>query len=328
MRHSTTLLIGFLLFLPSLSSCRDDFDINTVQSHPKLVLYCMPTVGDTTTIMLTRSLPVNGRGQVRTIDGARISYTVNGKPATILAEGNGRYKAVARQSVGDRISIAAEADSLPAVSAQTTILAPVPLSDATIREVTVYSDYWEERQYYLQLSASFTDPAETRDYYAVQVKALQFIQNDGSSHDHPSADYDVDTTSVVSEAYTESDPVLRKLNSIDYDFGYDDNDYEHFYVFTDDDINGQTYTLHLNVMPHGSQEGSRYTTPYYFIELYHITREFYHFISSIGSIEKSDLTKAGLSNITPNVGNVKGGIGMAAGYASAKSIVLHHIYYQ
>lgn len=326
MKQIHTLFIIVLSVL-ALTSCHDDFDIKTVKAEPRLILYCMPTVGDTTAIQLMRSLPVNQTGQVVPIDGARISYTVNGQPATVIAKGNGHYKAVARQTVGDHISIEAEADELPAVSAQTTILDAVPISDVETKAVTVYSDYWEESENYLQLTASFTDPADTKDYYAVQVKSLLFWRNDDSYGDMPDPDeVIVDTTAAVCTVYTESDPVLKKLNSIDYDFGYDNNAYENFYVFTDDDFNGKTYTLHLNLDRNVAQVGWHYVSPYYYVELYHITPEFYHFVSTIGSIDNSDLAKAGLSNITPNVGNVRNGIGMAAGFGSAKSKIVQHVY--
>ena len=89
MKQIHTLFIIALSVL-ALTSCRDDFDIKTVKAEPRVILYCMPTAGDTTAIQLMRSLPVNQTGQVVPIDGARISYTVNGQPATVIAEGNGR----------------------------------------------------------------------------------------------------------------------------------------------------------------------------------------------------------------------------------------------
>lgn len=325
MKQIHTILIIVLSVL-ALTSCQDDFDIKTVKAEPRLILYCMPTAGDTTAIQLMRSLPVNLRGRVVPIDGARISYTVNGQPATVIAEGNGHYKAVARQAVGDRISIEAEADSLPAVSAHTTILDSVMLGDVSTKEVSVYSDDYEQTVKYLQLTVPFTDPANTKDYYAVQVRTRMFKENDGDIYYYPSPMFDVDTLDYVVQVNLESDPLLKKLNSIDYDFGYDDNDYEYFYVFSDDGINGKTYTLHLNLSNISTSGRIPRVSPYYYVVLYHITPEFYHFVSTIGSIENNDLAKAGLSNITPNVGNVRNGIGMAAGYASAKSRIVQHVY--
>lgn len=136
----------------------------------------------------------------------------------------------------------------------------------------------------------------------------------------------MDTLEQVVTVNTESDPVLKKLNSIDYDFGYDNYNYEDFYVFTDNAFNGKTYTLRLNLNKIYDMDRSQRISPYYYVVLYHITPEFYHFVSTIGSIQTSDLAKSGLSNITPNVGNVSGGIGMAAGYAAAKSKPVRHIY--
>jgi hypothetical protein len=320
------IILIIVLSVLALTSCQDDFDIKTVKAEPRLILYCMPTVGDTTAIQLMRSLPVNQTGQVVPIDGARISYTVNGQPATVIDEGNGHYKAVARQAVGDRISIEAEADGLPAVSAHTTILDSVQLGDVSTKEVSIYSDDYEQTVKYLQLTVPFTDPANTKDYYAVQVRTRMFKENDGGIYYYPSPMYDVDTLDYVVQVNLESDPLLKKLNSIDYDFGYDDNDYEHFYVFSDEGINGKTYTLHLNLDDIYTEARLPRVSPYYYVVLYHITPEFYHFVSTIGSIENSDLAKAGLSNITPNVGNVRNGIGMVAGFASAKSKIVQHVY--
>ena len=325
MKQIHTILIIVLSVL-ALTSCHDDFDIKTVKAEPRLILYCLPTAGDTTAIQLMRSLPVNQKGRVVPIDGARISYTVNGQPATVIAEGNGHYKAVARQAVGDRISIEAEADSLPAVSAQTTILDSVQLGDVSTKEVSIYSDDYEQTVKYLQLTVPFTDPANTKDYYAVQVRTRMFKENDGGIYYYPRPMYDVDTLDYVVQVNLESDPLLKKLNSIDYDFGYDDNDYEHFYVFSDEGINGKAYTLHLNLDNLYTESRIPRVSPYYYVVLYHITPDFYHFVSTIGSIENSDVAKAGLSNITPNVGNVRNGIGMVAGFGSAKSKIVQHVY--
>ena len=158
------------------------------------------------------------------------------------------------------------------------------------------------------------------------MRARIFQDRDGNTYYYPTPNDGVDTLEQVVTVNTESDPVLKKLNSIDYDFGYDNYNYEDFYVFTDNAFNGKTYTLRLNLNKIYDMDRSQRISPYYYVVLYHITPEFYHFVSTIGSIQTSDLAKSGLSNITPNVGNVSGGIGMAAGYAAAKSKPVRHIY--
>lgn len=328
MRQTTTLFIYMALAILSLSSCKDDFDIDKIQSDPKLILYCMPTVGDTTLIRLTRSLPVNHKGSIMPVTTAHIDYTVNGKAAEVINMGDGSYKAVAHQEVGDRVDIAAETDSLPAVSASTTILDAIEIDTPTIRRVHLYSNYDEQAEDFYQIAATFTDPKATKDYYAVQVVSATITRRGGiytgsGDEDYPRYTDETDTTEMVRRIYLDSEPLLSGLGQVDYDFGYDDNDYEHFYIFTDDDINGKTYTLHLNMWrdrdhefikrPDGSLDNVE-VSPYYRVILYHIPPEFYHFVHSIGSLDNNDLAKAGLSNIAPSYGNVKGGIGMTAGY--------------
>lgn len=328
----TTLFICALLAALSLTSCKDDFDIDKIQSDPKLIVYCMPTVGDTTVIQLTRSLPVNHKGSITPVTNAHIDYTVNGKSAQIINVGDGSYKAVAHQEVGDRIALTAQADGLPITNASTTILEPVEITNPTVKEVHLYSNYDEQAEDFFQLSATFTDNARTKDYYAVQVVSgtitHKIYTEDSSGVSTLVYTNEIDTIESVKRIYLDSEPLISGLSSVDYDFGYDDNDYEHFYVFTDDDINGKTYTLHLNVWHDADNEyynisddvlGLKKISPYYRVILYHITPEFYHFIHSIGSLDNNDLAKAGLSNIAPSFGNVKGGIGMVAGYHMAKT---------
>lgn len=332
MRQTYTLFIYIVLAALSMTSCSDDFDINKISTEPKLILYCMPTVGDTTVIKLTRSLPVNHKGYIRPVTTANIDYTVNGKAAQIINMGDGTYKAVAHQVAGDRIDITAQADSLAIVSASTSILDAVEISNPSVKKVHLYSNYDDMAEDFYQIAATFTDDASTKDYYAVQVvsgsvvrKGEIYTQADGMSTEETN---ETDTVESLRHVYLDSEPLISGLSSVDYELGYEDKDYDHFYVFTDDDINGKTYTLHLNVwydkdfenveLPDGTlclQELS----PYYRVILYHITPEFYHFVHSIGSLDDNDLAKAGLSNIAPTYSNVQNGFGMHAGYHKAKT---------
>ena len=76
-------ILYFLLVSLLLVSCKDDFDIGKLQDASRLVVYCFPTVGDTTIIMVTKSVPVataKGERNVLTqqpVD-ADIIYKVNG----------------------------------------------------------------------------------------------------------------------------------------------------------------------------------------------------------------------------------------------------------
>ena len=41
---------SFMLLCLALVSCKDDFDIQKLQDHSRLVVYCFPTEGDTTLV--------------------------------------------------------------------------------------------------------------------------------------------------------------------------------------------------------------------------------------------------------------------------------------
>ena len=90
---------GLFFFLMSVafSSCIDDFDVKKLQDTPRLVLYCFPTEGDTTLIVVTKSLPVSSfKGDIDThsrlpVD-ASVVYKVNGMPQEVhnLSKSNGK----------------------------------------------------------------------------------------------------------------------------------------------------------------------------------------------------------------------------------------------
>ena len=77
-----------MLFCLALVSCKDDFDIQKLQDHSRLVVYCFPTEGDTTLVSVAKSLPVASvKGNVDILSrekvDAHIIYKVNGVEQTV-----------------------------------------------------------------------------------------------------------------------------------------------------------------------------------------------------------------------------------------------------
>ena len=73
---------SLMLFCLALVSCKDDFDIQKLQDHSRLVVYCFPTEGDTTLVSVAKSLPVASvKGNVDILSrekvDAHIIYKVN-----------------------------------------------------------------------------------------------------------------------------------------------------------------------------------------------------------------------------------------------------------
>ena len=192
-------LLYFLLVSLLLVSCKDDFDISKLQDTPRLVVYCFPTVGDTTMIVVTKSVPVatakGDREQLcRYPVDAHVTYQVNGveypvkriasveearrfsaSDSNILLEAIcqqmvGQYYAIGKQKAGDNISVEVSAEGFQPVSAATYIpqSVKVGINELSFEEASSGSGLD-------QILASFDDDGASKDYYSVKVMKTQTI---------------------------------------------------------------------------------------------------------------------------------------------------------
>lgn len=348
--------ILFFLFLAlSVMSCKDEFNVsNLPEAKAKLVVYCMPSTADTTYITVSRSIPLkqyNATQKNVLIDDAAISYQLNGQTMPVTALGNGRYRVVGKQKAGDKVQLRVEAQGLEAVEASTEIPQAIGISHLATRMVRMKEDPSSNVKDFLQLQATFTDPAETHDYYAVCVRRKMLrnfhvacYRNMGGEMQVVRVYYDYDeyletskyqqwdSTSIEYQydnfyvpITTASEPLLNPLSDIDNDFDFSSDFYQNFYIFDDATINGKTYTLHLNIEPfvraaNMSDKAAKELKRLYNIEegveveLYHITPAYYRFLQALNDVSNNSLAQAGLSNIRTTYSNVQNGMGICAGF--------------
>ena len=352
----------------AFSSCIDDFDVKKLQDTPRLVLYCFPTEGDTTLIVVTKSLPVSSfKGDIDTqsrltVD-ASIVYKVNGMPQEVKRIENikeaqsfsqvsdswalstliGQYYAVGKQKAGDKIEVQVSADGLSEVSASTSIpeKVDVNIGDIHLKEKSSDHDVYFSVD---KLEATFSDPASTTDYYSVKVTRKQKYGNlKGVPKEGNRWQYDVYANNyqdylnylgredeyewcfdslasniVWPEMVTTSEPLINKKSELDDDFGFDEYKYfDDVYIFNDRTINGQTYTMHLEVNSNDSYwhtyDGwDRLFGFTYNVQLCKVTPEYYRFLKSINDAQSNSWADAGLMQVTPTYSNVKGGFGVVA----------------
>ncbi|HEY9542625.1 DUF4249 domain-containing protein [Prevotella sp.] len=291
-----------------LTSCRDHFNVDTLHYATKLVVYCTPTAGDTTLIRVTSSLPVGAKRNNPPVNDATIEYLINDRPQPVENLGGGTYRVIARQTAGDEISLGVRAEGFAPVSSSTTIPTGVSVGHIECEPIRIYDSYDQETRPELQIRATFTDPADSHDYYAVRIINLQ-RKVENRWHGADWGYYDEVELDVYDhpEVHLDSEPVLRRLTTVDYDFGFDDTPYQHMLLFDDQLINGQTYTLRLNL--------PTYADPMkYAVELFHVTPEYFRFLRSISDADNNDMARVGLAVISPTYSNVKGGIGYVGGY--------------
>lgn len=348
-------ILFFLLLALSVMSCKDEFSVsNLPEAKAKLVVYCMPSTADTTYITVSRSIPLkqyNATQKNVLIDDAAISYQLNGQTMPVTALGNGRYRVVGKQKAGDKVQLRVEAQGLEAVEASTEIPQAIGISHLATRMVRMKEDPSSNVKDFLQLQATFTDPAETHDYYAVCVRRKMLrnfhvacYRNMGGEMQIVRVYYDYDeyledrkhnqwdSTSIEYQydnfyvpITTASEPLLNPLSDIDDDFDFSSDFYQNFYIFDDATINGKTYTLHLNIEPfvraaNMSDKAAKELKRLYNIEegveveLYHITPAYYRFLQALNDVSNNSLAQAGLSNIRTTYSNVRNGMGICAGF--------------
>lgn len=187
--------VCLVLIYLAFASCKDDFDVNKLQDSPRLVLYSFPTVGDTTVIAVSKSMPIASfKGdkdvQSRQKVDAQVIYKINGveqlvkrientQEAQLFTQSRndsclswlvGQYYAVGKQQAGDKIDIQVSSEGLASVSASTYIPNSVGLQLGDIRIGQKASDGESNVD---KLEATFHDEASTQDYYSVGVFVKQ-----------------------------------------------------------------------------------------------------------------------------------------------------------
>lgn len=338
-----TLIVAAFL----LSSCKDSYDLSEMQNPRKLVVYAFPSEADTTFISVTNSVGVmkyTDTRKVKNVTDAQIDYRVNGEPRSVQTLDDGSYFVVGGQKAGDRIDLQVAHRSFQPVSSSTVVPESVPVSLQRVVAVDEFdADYGGMRSLH-KLLATFTDPAETTDYYAVRVcmKAYKGYGNGIYTDDvgntntayvdseekynsireaHPEMEWDIhltDSATFWPTIVTNDEPLLNPLMSIDEDFGYENNFYGNLCIFSDELINGQTYTLHLNIGAYVASDLYNFGKCYQVV-LYRISHEYYRFLKSVNDLDNNELAEGGFAVLMPTYTNIMGGAGVLAGCNAACS---------
>ena len=316
-----------------LAGCKDTFDTADLHEEAKLVVNCFPSTEDTTWIEVTHSIPMSEGAKVSLwddyleVEDAHIIYKVNGEQRTVgwkdriydrwqQPRSHGRYYVAGAHQPGDRVEVVAAASGCASVHAETVVVETVPGSLQSIVKTKVYDGSWGESREVYQLSAIFTDPADTKDYYAVRVRCKHYGGGTAIGKQWPDSLYS------HPKILTASEPLLRPLSDLDDVFGFASGYYQNFCIFSDAEISGLTYTLHLNIWPNHVQSPlDTYTSRplCYQVQLYHLTPEMYRYVKSVNDIDNNDLAQFGLTMFQPTYSNVHGGIGVVGAYSVSES---------
>lgn len=322
MKTKDILLLFIALSL--FSSCMREIDLEELRPDPKLVLNCVIQPGDSIRASLSRTWFYTERYPNLTIQYAKMDLYVNGElkermkyqPERSEPNTAARYHADYVPKVGDKIRITVEKEGYEPVSAESDLLAPVPIVDFKVMEYTENNDYYYSRYYRLMLT--FEDIPNQRDYYLVRFEMGQPIYDYGAGE--YTGEYRWEYWSVE---YSDEKLFTGHLSALDVIMGYDWLSGYYGRVFNDDLIDGKRYTMNLKTYSTYSSwsfddEEEIEQPPFRCrANLYTITPAYYHYMLSLLSIEDDSLQEsmasAGLSEPIRVFSNVDGGVGIMGG---------------
>ena len=169
--HIITSLVAVLITL-SFQACRDEFDMSQIDKSRKLSVSCYPSTADTTWIWVSRTIPVDKQSTVHqdfSIGNASIIYQVNGQPREVCEKEPGLYYTCSPQKVGDKVTIEVSANGFERVTSEATVPNAIPIRLEGLKKITTYNHDIDRFATYDQLTATFSDPEATTDFYAVRV---------------------------------------------------------------------------------------------------------------------------------------------------------------
>ena len=243
----TTIVIGSLVS----TACTKEIEVDLEQQEPRVVVMSCVEPDADVALKLSYSRFFLSTEPFQTIDDARVTLTVNGgteMEATCLGEG--QYNIGYRPQAGDRLSLAVGVPGQRNVTA-TTIVPPPPVV-ANVSEDKNNSEF--------KVRFTLVDPAEEDNYYMVRVVS-EYHSNSGSTNryycDFHCQDYLlVDNTDLGRIIDSEGDEL--------------DEWYGRTLAFSDENINGTSHELTLNVTDVARNA-------LYYLELTSCTRDRYLF---------------------------------------------------
>lgn len=241
--------------------------------------------------------------------------------------------------------------SLPTATAATTIPRKVEARiDGVVPDVKNADDYHSCNR----MSATFKDDGSATDFYMVRIAERRMAgMAVGRDREDPTVlgrefqanSYDDYLAYKDEYPYwdfsqlkwrrhyvginTGSDPVFNSISKLDEEFGFDWYEYSGMaYFFNDQLFNGRPYTLRLDIYKDSYSSDDRYNFRlwddyagcyFYILQFYKLSTEYYRYIKSKNDQENSDWADSGLMSARPSYTNVRGGLGVVAGYAASSA---------
>lgn len=303
--------VSLLALAVGLTGCYTDFELKVKDPVSHLVLHAFVTVDSLVVAEISQSWIAGQSPAPAALPDARVALWVNGQfkewlqweipasPLDSLLE-RGVYTSTVRPTAGDSVELKVEAAGFEPVRGADRIPEEGQLENIQISMAGNTSGYQQMKMY-----ITLQDPPGRRNYYGLKVYR-------GFSYDG-TVKPGYGSQQVVLD-YSE-EPLFSRTGTI-FDDLFTSEEYVPglVYPFSDEQIDGQRYTLKVSTLVYSYVDPSPDREEEYVVCLYSFSEDYYRYVLSLIRQGANSLSDYGLADPALLYHNVTGGIGLVAAY--------------
>ena len=322
----SAVLLSTFVFL--LFSCMEDINLDHLRPEAKLVLNCTAIAGYPVSAYLSRTWFFTDDKPNLHIENAEVRLFVNDRLLETLSVSEDTTNKLGSHFLsgyiprsGDRLKVVATAPGFSGIEAATELPEKPEASDVSVSHQidTVRSGLTQFISCKCAFKLTLHDKPSEEDYYLIylQTAASYELTEEGDTiYRWESRPLD----------YGNEPLLVNQVSALDRVFGYNSGGYSSGIAFTDELINGKSYTFNMNsifdvsFMGPGDPSSPGYNekhTHKYRLYLYAISRSYYSYLKTMQSARESsfsgDLADIGLAEPVRIYSNVAGGTGVLGG---------------
>lgn len=294
---------SLLALAVGLTGCYTDFHLKVKDPVSHLVLHAFVTADSLVVAEVSQSWIAGQSPAPAALPDARVALWLNGQfkewlqweipasPADSLLE-RGVYTSTVCPAAGDSVELKVEAAGFEPVRGADRIPEEGQLENIQISMAGNTSGYQQMKMY-----ITLQDPPGRRNYYGLKVYA---------GHGYGSQQVILD--------YSE-EPLFSRTGTI-FDDLFTSEEYVPglVYPFSDEQIDGQRYTLKVSTLVYSHIDPSPDREEQYVVCLYSFSEDYYRYVLSLIRQGANSLSDYGLADPALLYHNVTGGIGLVAAY--------------
>ena len=289
------LFFSLIILLIASLSCETIVDVNLPKHKPLLVVNSVCTPNKPWELNVSLNKGILEEGEIEIVNSAKVEILENGNPVSIFNHyNNGTYKSTgAKPKVNVNYTLRVSTDKYGKVTSN--CLIPEPVKIESVEVDTIVNEYQRKE---LQLTISFTDPPNKKNFYSLEI--LRVGTYNGKKNYYP-------------EYFTSNDLIFDNNDNILFE-GPDKRFRGNEAFFNDDIVDGKKYKMIVSVELFGIIDKQIFE-----VVLNSLTSSYYKYIKS----QKLQRETRDNPFAEPVIvySNIKNGLGIFAGYSSSKYLL-------